>query len=223
MRLGFICSSGGAALFSAISVFKACGRVIEPVIVTDRNCGAYSMALKQGYDATQIFFEDKAQFSTACAKYFRAKGIGDVLLFFTRLVGGPLIEDLRVFNIHPSLLPAFKGIGAVSMAKTGGALLLGASLHRVDEEMDNGSLKYQVVTANLHTMSIDRANKLSYLQKVWLTLNWFEECQGMAGQSPGLYPSLAAVSMATHSLSRNALELFAALEEREIKSMGGEN
>jgi folate-dependent phosphoribosylglycinamide formyltransferase PurN len=223
MRLGFICSSGGAALFSAISLFKACGRIIEPVIITDRCCGAYSMALEQGYEAAQIRFEDKAQFSSECAEYFRAKGTSDVLLFFTRLVGVPLIEDLRVFNTHPSLLPAFKGIGAVSMAKEGGALLLGASLHRVDEEMDSGSLKYQVATANLPTMSIERANKLSYLQKVWLTLNWFEECQGMVELGPALYPSLAAVSLATRSLSPTALESFVALEEREIRSIGGEN
>lgn len=223
MRLGFICSSGGAALFSAVSLFKASGRAIDPVVITDRNCGAYSMALEQGYDAAQIRFEDKAQFSLECAEYFRAKGTSDVLLFFTRLVGLPLIEDLKVFNIHPSLLPAFKGIGAVSMAKQGGALLLGASLHRVDEEMDSGTLKYQVLTTNLHTMSISRANKLSYLQKVWLTLNWFEECHGMVGQGPALYPSLAAVSLATHSLSANTLELFSSLEDREIKSMGGEN
>lgn len=49
----------------------------------------------------------------------------------------------QVVNIHPSLLPAFKGADGVGMAYQAGVKLLGATLHLVDEKMDHGPILMQ--------------------------------------------------------------------------------
>lgn len=57
----------------------------------------------------------------------------------------------RLINIHPSLLPAFKGADAVGDAIKAGATLSGCTVHFVREEMDSGPIIKQaqvVVDAN---------------------------------------------------------------------------
>jgi len=49
----------------------------------------------------------------------------------------------KIINIHPSLLPAFKGINAIKEAITNGSMITGCSVHFVEEEVDSGSLIMQ--------------------------------------------------------------------------------
>lgn len=221
MQVGFICSSGGSALFSAISLFTASSdRTLIPVIVTDRECGARHKAMANGFATRLVPFETKERFSSESAQYFHTKGVTNILLFYTRLIGRPLIDEFNVFNIHPSLLPSYKGIGAVEMAKTNGGLLLGATLHEVEIGMDSGPLKHQVATAGLNRISSALANKLSYLQKVWLALNWLEEQVNENLRPPDLSTPLRSVSTATRNLSLATLEKFIAFEAHEIGLLG---
>ncbi len=216
MVLGFICSAGGSALFSALRIAADAGLVVRPVIFTDRDCGARDSALAEGHVTRLIPFVDKAQFSADCAREFDTVGVRDVLLFYSRLIGEPLIKSLAVMNIHPSLLPAFKGIGAVQMAFDAKALLLGCSLHEVDAGMDSGPLRSQVVSANLPCWSIEQAHKVSFLQKVWLTLNWIEMKVAGFESTASIYDGIRSISLATHSLSGDVLSGFRALELQEL-------
>lgn len=63
---------------------------------------------------------------------------------------------------------------------------------------------------------ISQPNKLSYLQKVWLTLNWLEEQTDEYAQPVKLYTPLRSVSTATRNLSKIGLEKFMALEAHAI-------
>lgn len=49
----------------------------------------------------------------------------------------------RILNIHPSLLPAFKGAEAIKDAFEYGAKVTGVTVHFVDEEMDHGPIILQ--------------------------------------------------------------------------------
>jgi phosphoribosylglycinamide formyltransferase-1 len=49
----------------------------------------------------------------------------------------------RIINVHPSLLPAFQGIGAVQQAVDYGVKVFGVSVHFVDEGVDTGSIILQ--------------------------------------------------------------------------------
>ena len=49
----------------------------------------------------------------------------------------------RIMNIHPSLLPAFKGSHAIKDALEAGVASTGVTVHFVDEEMDHGPVILQ--------------------------------------------------------------------------------
>ena len=46
----------------------------------------------------------------------------------------------RIINIHPSLLPAFRGSRAVEQAVEYGVKVYGITIHYVDEELDGGKI-----------------------------------------------------------------------------------
>lgn len=61
---------------------------------------------------------------------------------FMRLLSGWFVQKWfdRLINIHPSLLPKFKGADAVGDAIKAGAKISGCTVHFVREEMDSGPI-----------------------------------------------------------------------------------
>ena len=61
---------------------------------------------------------------------------------FDRIITATLLRAFpnRVVNIHPALLPAFKGLHAQKQALEHGNKITGATVHFVDEEMDHGPI-----------------------------------------------------------------------------------
>ena len=53
----------------------------------------------------------------------------------------------KIINIHPSLLPAYKGGSAIKDSILNGSKITGCSVHFVDEEVDSGSLIMQAALA----------------------------------------------------------------------------
>jgi phosphoribosylglycinamide formyltransferase-1 len=59
-----------------------------------------------------------------------------------RLIGETLLQDYknRIINIHPSLLPLYKGKDAIGQALLDNATVTGVTVHYVDEGMDTGRI-----------------------------------------------------------------------------------
>ncbi|OEY87001.1 phosphoribosylglycinamide formyltransferase [Wolbachia pipientis] len=79
---------------------------------------------------------------------------------FMRILKADFLEKWknRVINIHPSLLPAFKGLNAQEQALKAGVNMTGCTVHYVTPEIDSGStiLQYSVPVFpddDLHTLS----------------------------------------------------------------------
>jgi phosphoribosylglycinamide formyltransferase-1 len=174
IKLGIIGSSGGSALAAAALCLAQAGQHIAWTIVTDRACGISKWAEENGHTATQFEYLDPNHFSEKARSFFDGAGCDSVLLFYTRRVTSPLIDSKRVWNIHPALLPAFKGLHGVRDALAAGVKVLGATLHLVDAGLDTGPIVAQVAAPVYEGMTEPEAQRLSYLQKVWLTLIWFE-------------------------------------------------
>jgi len=175
VRLGVVGSSGGSALASASECLISAGKSIEWVVITDRECGLEAWAKAKGHVVHRLDYRDADSFSSEACEIFRDAGCQDVLLFYTRRIATPLIEQLRVWNIHPALLPSFRGLHGVRAAMAAGVRLFGATLHHVDAGLDTGKIVAQVSAPLLVNYSHSQADYLSFLQKVWLTLVWFEQ------------------------------------------------
>ena len=59
-----------------------------------------------------------------------------------RIVGDVLLGAYagRIINIHPSLLPAFRGAHAIEQALEYGVKVFGVTIHYVDAELDGGRI-----------------------------------------------------------------------------------
>jgi len=65
-----------------------------------------------------------------------------VLAGYMRLIGPDLLHayEGNIINIHPSLLPSFKGLQAIEQAVDAGVKVTGVTIHYVDEGMDTGPI-----------------------------------------------------------------------------------
>ena len=71
-----------------------------------------------------------------------------VLAGFMRLLSTEFVDSMpqrSIINIHPSLLPAFKGVHAVEQALEYGVKYTGVTVHYVDEGIDSGSIIDQTI------------------------------------------------------------------------------
>lgn len=70
-----------------------------------------------------------------------------VLAGYMRVVKAPLLEAFprRIINIHPSLLPAFRGLEAWRQALEAGVPETGCTVHWVDAGVDTGEILAQTV------------------------------------------------------------------------------
>lgn len=91
-------------------------------------------------------FKERHEFENEIIRVLLENKIGLVVLAgFMRLLGKDFVEKLkgRIINIHPALLPAFKGSTAVKDAFDYGAKVTGVTVHFVDEKMDHGPIIMQ--------------------------------------------------------------------------------
>lgn len=96
----------------------------------------------------KTFGEDRAAFERALEKYLAEHAIDIVCLAgFMRLLTPEFTERWRgrMINIHPSLLPCFKGTDTHARALEAGVRIHGASVHFVTADMDSGPIIAQAV------------------------------------------------------------------------------
>jgi phosphoribosylglycinamide formyltransferase 1 len=89
------------------------------------------------------FAKDRAGFETALQSILDAHAIELVCLAgFMRLLTAEFVAKWqgRMINIHPALLPAFKGLDTHARAIAAGAKTHGATVHFVVSEMDSGPI-----------------------------------------------------------------------------------
>jgi phosphoribosylglycinamide formyltransferase-1 len=95
-------------------------------------------------------FARREDFDRTVVEALRAAGVELVVLAgFDRLVTSVLLEafPMRVMNIHPALLPAFKGLHAQRQALEYGVKVAGATVHFVDADADHGPIIVQGAVA----------------------------------------------------------------------------
>lgn len=88
-------------------------------------------------------FSSKNDFERVIIEHLKAAKIGLVVLAGYMCILGPEILRAyknRIINIHPALLPAFKGAHGIRDAFRYGVKISGVTVHFVNEEMDAGPI-----------------------------------------------------------------------------------
>lgn len=170
LRIGVVASAGGSAFQSMYDCSRFSNRDHSYFVVTDRECGIEPFCIYNNIPCERITDDDNDSFSQRAAAYFMESQVDYILLFFSRLLTPKLFGQLPVLNIHPALLPAFKGMGAVGKARKCGVRFMGSTLHLVDENVDEGQIIAQACMP-LHPSQLSASmHKFAYIQKVGLAI-----------------------------------------------------
>jgi phosphoribosylglycinamide formyltransferase-1 len=91
-------------------------------------------------------FPDKQAFESQLLAILREKQIDFIVLAgYMRILGSGIIRAYpgKILNVHPALLPAFRGATGIKDAFEYGARVTGVTVHLVDEEVDHGPIVLQ--------------------------------------------------------------------------------
>jgi len=89
---------------------------------------------------------DRAKRDEELAAWLEERGVELVVLAgFMELLTPAFIRRFsgRIVNVHPALLPAFPGLGAIEQALEHGVKVAGVTVHFVDEGVDSGPIVLQ--------------------------------------------------------------------------------
>ena len=142
-------ASGSGSNYEAIAEACRDGRLdAEVVLLVCDKPGAKVLERAKRYGTESFAFtpkdyESREAYETVLATMLDERGVDYVCLAgYMRIVGKVLLEryEQRIVNIHPSLLPSFKGAHAIQDAVEYGVKIFGATTHFVDETLDGGRI-----------------------------------------------------------------------------------
>jgi phosphoribosylglycinamide formyltransferase 1 len=166
---GVLISGNGSTLQALLD----CRELIDIGLVISSKPKAYGLqrAIRAGVATAVIPEQLRGKFvSHASAEDWilsslRDRGITKLFLAgFMRILSGKFIQKFSgdIFNIHPSLLPKYKGLGALEQAINAGETKVGATVHRVTEGVDEGEVILQ------RAFTLPYPSKLHPLNDLWL-------------------------------------------------------
>lgn len=155
-RVAVLISGRGSNMAALIDAAKDKSYPAEIVLVLSNrpDAGGLDTARANGI-ATEVvdhttFGKDRAAFEAALQAALMKHRIEIVCLAgFMRLLTAGFVDQwpARMINIHPALLPAFKGLDTHQRALDAGAKVHGATVHFVVPEMDAGPIIVQGAVA----------------------------------------------------------------------------
>lgn len=153
MKTTVLISGGGSNLQALIDARDARRLDIELAHVISNVAGAAGLerAARAGISSSVLphgDFSSREEFDRALAILIAANRPDLVVLAgFMRIIGQAVLEPFqgRLINLHPSLLPLYRGTDTYRRAIEAGDRQHGASIHFVTEELDGGPVISQVV------------------------------------------------------------------------------
>ena len=137
MRLGIMCSGNGTN-FENIVTNPVCNKhEVVLMIHNTKECGAVARAAKFGIPHVRVPHKDEDKM----IELFKAWRVDLIVLAgYMRVIKNPDAFPAPMINVHPSLLPKYKGLNAVEQAMDSGDSVTGCTVHYVTEELDGGTI-----------------------------------------------------------------------------------
>ena len=173
VRIAILISGRGSNMKAIIEACKDHNFPAEVVLVLSNKINARGLKFAQDNNIKTIVINHqdfnqslnpRQEFDKAMNQEIEKHNINLICLAgFMRLLSGWFVDKWhdRLINIHPSLLPHFKGAHAVSDAINAKAKISGCTVHYVTKEMDSGPIiKQSVVTIEENDNIESLSNKI---------------------------------------------------------------
>jgi phosphoribosylglycinamide formyltransferase-1 len=197
LKVGVLISGRGSNMAALIAAARDPGYPAEIACVVSNLAAAAGVATARSAGiATAVIahkdYPDRETFDRAVSAELETHGVGLVALAGFLRIQSPWFPQHwagRIINIHPSLLPAFKGLHVQQQALDAGVRLSGCTVHFVTPDLDSGPIIAQAAvpvlagdTADTLAARILRQEHRLYPQVV----RWFAE--GRIGLEAGKVP-----------------------------------
>lgn len=152
LRVGVLISGRGSNMKALIDAAATAGFPAEIALVISNVPDASGLAIAAAAGVATLAVDHrtfgkgadgKRKFEAALSASLNKADIGLVCLAgFMRLLSATFVEEWRgrLINIHPSLLPSFKGLDVHAAMLAAGVKIAGCTVHYVSAEMDAGPI-----------------------------------------------------------------------------------
>tara|TARA_Y100000361_G_scaffold68255_1_gene60143 strand:- start:354 stop:884 length:531 start_codon:yes stop_codon:yes gene_type:complete len=155
-RLGVMCSGNGTN-FQNIVTNQICNHhEVVLMIHNKKKCGAAKRANKYGIPHYYVHHKDEDRMIELFDEY----NVDLIILAgYMRVLKKPDEFTCPIINVHPSLLPKYKGLHAVEQAMESGDKITGCTVHYVNEELDGGQIIKQAKVPIFETDTVEELTK----------------------------------------------------------------
>ena len=141
-------SGRGSNLKSLINYSKKKNSLFKIMLVISNNINAKGLKIANNFKIKNyaIKFKNRSIFEKQSLKLMKKYNIDMICLAgFMKIVSGNFINKFAnpILNIHPSLLPKYKGLNTHLRAIKNKDKFSGASVHKVTEKLDSGKIILQ--------------------------------------------------------------------------------
>ncbi|NWZ36665.1 PUR2 protein, partial [Brachypodius atriceps] len=151
VKVAVLISGTGTNLEALINSTKKDTSYAEIVLVISNKAGVEGLrkAERAGIPTRVVEhtrYPSRAEFDSAVDQVLQEFSVELICLAgFMRILSGPFVKkwEGKILNIHPSLLPSFKGAHAHRLVLQAGVRVTGCTVHFVAEEVDAGAIIFQ--------------------------------------------------------------------------------
>jgi len=186
LKVGILISGRGSNMAALIEAARDPAYPAEIACVVSNVAAATGIATaREAGIATAVIphrdYPDRETFDRAVSAELEKHGVGLVALAGFMRIQSPWFPQHwngRIVNIHPSLLPSFKGLHVQQQAIDAGVRLSGCTVHLVTPDLDSGPI---IAQAAVPVLANDTANTLAARilrqeHRLYpLVLRWFAE------------------------------------------------
>jgi phosphoribosylglycinamide formyltransferase-1 len=165
LRVGVLASGGGTDLQSIIDASKKGFINAEVIVVISDNKNAYALKRAERSKIENFFIDskviEKEDFDKEIDKILEEKNVDLVVgAGYMKMLSSCFVKKWygKLINIHPALLPSFKGTNGQLDALNYGVKISGCTTHFMDEKMDHGPI---ILQAAVIVMPDDDRDKLA--------------------------------------------------------------
>jgi|TARA_B100001093_G_scaffold439875_1_gene440088 formyltetrahydrofolate-dependent phosphoribosylglycinamide formyltransferase len=165
------------------NILVTCNKHEVVLMIHDKKeCGAEKKAAKYGIPHIRVK-HTKEDEMIALFKAYRVDLI--VLAGYMRILKRPLDFHCPIINVHPSLLPKYKGLHAVEQALDSNDTITGCTVHYVNEDLDGGEIIAQSKVDILPDDTVDTLTRRIQLMEYGLLPDVIDHYETTVSKSEG--------------------------------------